>query len=177
MARKSDVFGISKFEIGAPGDGVMGSTLTEFSDIKEGSATLTLPQSDTVKIFSETARKTPYRVITSGATEGPKLQLEMLGIDLADWNGFFGGSYDVSTKKWTFPTSVTDIYKSVRLTTKATDAAGTVLVFEMPYALLTGGIDNTLTFNDLTPIKVTLEAMLPVAADGTEGDVLTVQQV
>jgi len=175
MGKSSDIFGISKLEIGAPGDGIMGTALTEFNDIKEGSATLTLPIEDTVKIFSETDRKVPYRVINAGSPDGPKLALELLGIDMDKWVEFLGGTY--AAGKWTFPSTSQDLYKSVRLTTKPTDAAGTVLVIEMPYALLTAGIDAPLTFNDLAPITMTIEAMTPVSALGVVGDVLTIEQV
>jgi len=175
MARKSDIFGISKLEIGAPGDGIMGIILVEFNDIKEGSATLMLPQSETTKIFSETDRKVPYRVIDAGASEGPKLSLELLGVDMSKWPDLLGGTY--ASGKWTAATTSADNYKSLRITTKPTDVLGTVLKIEMPYALITSGIDAVLTFNDLTPIKVTAEAMIPVSTSGVEGDALTIEQV
>ncbi len=175
MSKSSDIFGIGKLEIGDPGDGVMGTTLVEFNDIKEGSATLTLPKSETTKIFSETQRKAPYRVVSSGASDGPKLALEMLGLDMDKWIEFLGGTY--ATGKWTAPKTDVDIYKSIKLTTKPTDDEGTVLVIEMPYALLTAGIDNPLTFNDLTAIQVTMEAQIPVSAAGVEGDILTIEEV
>lgn len=175
MAKSSDIFGISKLEIGDPGDGIMGATLVEYNDIKEATAVLKLPKKETVKIFSETRRGVPYRVISSGVTDGPMFDLEFLGLDLADWNKFLGGTF--ATGKWTFPKDDADIYKSVRITTKATDAAGTVLVFEIPYGLITSGIDSNLTYNDLTPIQVSIEAMVPVSALDVEGDVLTVEEV
>lgn len=175
MGKSSDVFGISKLEIGAPGDGIMGATLVEFNDIKEGTAKLTLPKQDTSKIFSETRRNVPYRVITAGASEGPKISLEMLGIDLDAWVDFLGGTY--ATGKWTFPPASPELYKSVRLTTNPTDESGTVLVIEMPYALLTAGIDGPITFNDITAIQMTIEAMMPVSSGGVEGDVMTVEEV
>ena len=175
MSNSSDVFGISKLEIGDPGDGIMGASLTEYNDLKEGQATLMLPKEDTVKIFSETRRGVPYRVISAGNAEGPKIECEFLGILLDDWLKFLGGTF--STGKWTYPPNKVDIYKSVRLTTKPTDAAGTVLVIEMPYALLTAGIDGPITFNDLTAIQCTMEAMMPVSALDVEGDVMTIEEV
>ena len=175
MSKSTDIFGISKLEIGAPGDGIMGAVLVEFNDLKEGAATLILPKEETTKIFSETRRGVPYRVISNGVADGPKIECELLGLDGDKWVDFFGGTY--AAGKWTYPPSKADLYKSVRLTTKPTDAAGTVMVIEMPYALLTAGIDGALTFNDLTAIQVTMEAMMPVSALDVEGDVMTVEEV
>ena len=175
MPKSSDIFGISKLEIGDPGDGIMGAALEEFNDLKEGQATLILPKEETIKIFSETRRGVPYRVISAGNADGPMIACEFLGILLADWLKFLGGTF--STGKWTYPPSKGDLYKSVRLTTKPTDATGTILVFELPYALLTAGIDGPITFNDLTAIQCTMEAMMPVSAIDVEGDVMTVEEV
>lgn len=175
MGKSSDVFGISKIEIGDPGDGIPGVVLVEYNDIKEASATLKIPQSETVKIFSETRRGVPYRVLNAGSPDGPMFELEFLGLDIADWPLFLGGAE--AAGKWTSPLTDVDIYKTVVLTTKPTDDAGTVLVFTMAYALLTSGFDGAITFNDLTPIKVKIEAMVPVSAIDVEGDALTVEEI
>jgi hypothetical protein len=175
MSKSSDIFGVSKFEVGACGDGVMGTTLVEFNDIAEGTATLNLPKNETIKLFSETNRKTPYRIIEGGVTEGPKLELELLGVDMDKWATFLGGTY--ASGKWTYPNTSTSIYKSVRLTTKETNDAGTVLQIDMPYALITSGIEGALTFNNLATIKVTIEAMVPWSAAGVEGTALTIEEV
>lgn len=175
MSKSSDIFGIAKFEYGAPGDGIMGATLVEYNDIKEATGVLKLPKKETVKIYSETRRGVPYKVISGGVTEGPMLNLEFLGLTLEDWNLFLGGTY--AAGKWTFPKDDVDLFKSIRITTRPTDDAGTVLVFEIAYGLVTAGIDAAMTFNDLTPIQVTIEAMVPVSALDVEGDVLTVEEV
>jgi hypothetical protein len=170
MSKSSDIFGISKFEVGTPGDGIMGTTLVEFSDIAEGTCTITLPKSETTKIFSEVERKIPYRVIDGGVSEGPKLELELLGVDMDKWETFLGGTY--TTDKWVYPNTSVSIYKSVKLTTKETDGNGKKLTFNMPYALITSGVEGALTFNNLATIKVTIEAQIPFSAIGVEGDAL-----
>lgn len=175
MSKSSDIFGISKFEVGAPGNGIMGTTLTEYNDIAEGTATLTLPKADTVKIFSETNRKVPYRVIDGGTSEGPKLELELLGVNMADWVNFIGGT--VENGVWKYPKTSVSIYKSIRLTTKETDDAGSKLQINMPYALITGGISGALTFKNLATIKLTIEAMSPYTTGGVEGDALFIEEV
>ena len=177
MANSSDIFGISKLEIGAPGDGVMGGSLVEYSGIREGSATLTLPVSDTIKIFSEQRRGAPYRVINAGSADAPMFELKLLGVDLDQWTDLLGGTYTAGTKKWAAPTSIESKYVSLRITTKETDDDGTYIIFEIPYALLTGGIAGTLTFNDLTDIDLKAEAMIPVSSLAVEGDPFTVQLV
>jgi hypothetical protein len=175
MSKSSDIFGVSKFEVGEPGNGIMGTTLVEFSDIAEGTATLSLPKTETIKIFSEVDRKIPYRVIDGGATEGPKIELELLGVDMDKWATFLGGTY--TTDHWVFPSTSVSIYKSVKLTTKETDAAGKKLTLNMPYALITAGIEGALTFNNLATIKVTLEAQLPVSTIGVEGDAFYINRI
>lgn len=175
MSKSSDLFGVSKFEVGTCGDGIMGTTLVEFSDVAEGTATLSLPKTDTIKIFSEVDRKVPYRVIDGGAAEGPKIELELLGVDMDKWTTFLGGTY--STDQWIFPNNSASIYKSVKLTTKETDDTGKKLELCMPYALITAGIEGALTFNNLATIKVTIEALLPVSDLGVEGNAFYINRV
>jgi len=175
MSKSSDIFGISSFQVGAAGDGVMGTSLTEYNDIAEGTAQLSIPKNETIKIFSETNRKTPYRVIDGGATEGPKIDLEILGVDITAWTEFLGGTY--ADGKWSFPNESVSIYRSVKLVTKETDDLGSKLEICMPYALITGGIEGAITFNNLATIKLSIEAMIPYSEALVEGEALYIELV
>jgi hypothetical protein len=177
MSKKSDLFGVSKFEMGDPGDGIMGTSLTEFNDIMEGTVTIALPKAETVKIFSETNRVVPYRVISAGSKDAPKVELKLLGVDLDKWSKFLGGTYTALTKTWAIPSTSNDLYQSIRITTKETDAAGSKLAIEIPFGLLTAGIEGNLTYNNLANIAVTIEAMTPVSELGVEGNALIVKEV
>ena len=175
MAKKNDIFGIKDFKMGDPGDGIAGTTLVSFPDIKEASATLQIPIGDSVRFFSETNRGAAYRVINTGSTEGIMIKLQFLGLSLEDYPKFFGGTYLAGV--YTPPTASPDIYQTIELSTKVTNAAGNFMKMVIPYAHIKGGINSALTFNDLTPIDVEVEALIPVSALGVEGAAFTLEEV
>ena len=172
---KHDLYGVSKIEIGAPGDGVMGTIFDEYLDIVKDSVSLVMPEPDTVEIYSETEQTSPYKIIPK-QSEGAKLEFALYGVDMSKFPDFLGGTWDDVNKKWIAPRTLTVIYKSVRITTSETDAEGNKLAVEMPYASIVAGIDGKLSSENLASLKVTCKAQVPIAADGTKGDPLVIAE-
>jgi hypothetical protein len=173
---QSDLYGVSKFEVGTPGDGVMGTTLTEYAGIEKGSVVITMPEPEVVEIFTELEQVVPYRSIPQQSA-GVKMEVKLYGVPVANYVDFFGGTYTSGTKTWDAPQSLTSIYKSVRVTTKETNADGDYLKIEMPNALVTAGIEGSLTSDSMATVKLTFTAQIPISALGVRGNPLSLIQV
>lgn len=172
MGKKYDFYGVSKIQIGDPGDGVMGGTLVDFTDIAENTVAVNITKQEIEKMFTETDRNTPYRSFTGG--EGSyNAVFGLLGVTLEQLVDFLGGTHTAAgvgvDEKWVAPTTTPEIYKSIAIWTRET-ASGQNMVFFFPYAKLTAGTEGNLTFNNVANLAVEIEANLPVSAAGVEGD-------
>lgn len=168
MGKATDLYGVASIEVGEPGDGVMGASLTSFTDIKEGSVSINIEKPSTEKVYTETNRKTPYRTFCGGQSS-ITFDFGLFGLTLEQLVMFLGGSYDSTNEQWIAPSESQDIYKSVKITQRDTDTDKR-LVHYIPYGAITAGIEGNLTYNSLANLSITVEANLPVADDGTEGN-------
>lgn len=164
MGKEQNILGISKFEMGVPGDGIMGASLTEFTHVEVNSMVFDGPQANTETIPSE--QDDSYITLNSDATPA-KLVVRLYGVDKADFPLLMGGTYTSGTKTWDAPKVVPDIWLSVRLTGK--EINGVKQVLEIPYGKIIAREQGNITKNGLPAIDVEITANTPVTALGVEG--------
>ncbi|SFS30796.1 hypothetical protein [Lutibacter maritimus] len=162
MGKTQNLLGVGKFEMGVPGDGIMGAALTEFSEVEVNSMVFDGPQANTETIPTE--QEDSYITLNSNATPA-KLVVRLYGVDKADFPMLMGGTYTAGTKTWDAPEVVPDIWLSVRLTGK--EISGVKQVLEIPYGKINAREQGNITKNGLPAIDVEIIANTPVAANGT----------
>jgi hypothetical protein len=172
MAKNDNVLGVAKIEIGAPGDGVMGTSLTEFNVVELNSTNFDGSEANEETITTE--QEDAY--LTLSAAANPNILtfrlFEVFGDALVL---LMGGTYTDGTKTWDAPESIADTYLSVRLTSKAIN--GFYMTIEFPYAKISARHQGTITKNNLLAIDVTATANTPVSAGGTKGAPYTIKKV
>jgi hypothetical protein len=152
---------VTKFEMGTPGDGVMGTSLTQFNGIRKGTMTLTIPTPEQTNI--ETEESEGAWLVIPGARL-MSFKLELVGVELADWNKFLGGTYDSPTKTLSFPTASSVIKQSVKITGQ--NENGVAQEIQVPLAQIMGAIDGALTKDDARGLVVTGNVLTPYTAAG-----------
>ena len=174
MAVNDNIRGVARIQIGPPGDGVVGTTLTEFSGrvVVLNSATFTGAEANQETIATEGADA--YLSLNTGATPA-SLNFKLLEVTGDAAVMLMGGSYDSTSKTWKAPNSLPDKYLSVVLTSEAID--GKKATITIPYAKVVARHDGSITKNDLLSVDVIATANTPVAADGTENAPFEIQIV
>ena len=162
MAKNDNLIGVFKIEIGAPGDGVMGGSLTTYTQVELNSLQMTGAESNETTIPTET--EDAYLTLSEAATAGQVTfrLYEAWGDDLAL---LMGGSYDSMAAKYSAPVSLPENYYSVRITTQAID--GKYMRLEMPYCKVSSRHNGNLSKGTILACEVTCTINTPV----TSGDV------
>lgn len=160
MAKEDNIRGVEKIEIGLPGDGVVGTSLTEFKAVVLNS--LSLDGGDSNEETIATEQDDNYLTINTGATPATSTfkLLEVIGADAVM---LMGGNWDASSKTWSAPKTRPNKYLSVVIT----DIEGNKITF--PYAKVSAKFEGNITKGELLSVDVAITANTPVAADGTEG--------
>lgn len=156
---------VTKFEMGDPGDGIMGASLTQFNGIRKGTMSLSLPAPETTNIETEESEGA-FLVIAGSRVM--TFQLELVGVALADWVKFLGGTYDSPTKTFSMPTSSPIIKQSVKITGQ--NENGVAQEIQIPLAQITGALDGALTKDDARGLIVNGSILTPYT---TAGDIQT----
>lgn len=170
MARKDNLLGIEKFEMGPVGDGIMGAALTTFGDIEIGSPNIegqtatenTIPTEDNDAYITLNADVTPT-----------KFKIRLYGVAKSDYPMILGGTYAGS--KWSEPKIKPNIFLSTRITGTAID--GFKNVVEMAYAKVNAKIQGTITKDKLPAIDIEITANVPVSAAQVEGAAVTIEEI
>lgn len=152
---------VTKFEMGDPGDGVMGATLTQFNGIRKGTLTLTVPKPETTNVETEESEGA-FLVIAGSRVM--TFQLELVGVALAEWVKFLGGTYDSPTKTFSMPTASPVIKQSVKITGQ--NENGVAQEINFPLAQITGAIEGALTKDDARGLVVAGNILTPYTAAG-----------
>lgn len=170
MAKSDNVLGVDKIEIGTPGDGVMGSSLTEFPNVELNSLNFSGGEANEETISTEGADS--YLTLAASAT-APTMQFRLYEVFGADAVLLLGGAY--ASDQYDAPNTVPDKYLSIRVTSKPID--GFYFEIEFPYARIAARHDGNITKNALLAIQVNATANTPVSAAQVEGPVYSIRKV
>lgn len=164
MANKNNFLGVETFKLGAPGDGIMGATLTNFPDVEVGSVNIegTQQAQDTIPTESSDSY-----ITLNGDVTPATVTARLYGVTPAQMVILAGGEVDGTTGLWNAPATAASIYLSFEMKGKAIlDKRGVLL---MPYAKVNARIQGTITKNGLPAVDITLTANTPVSAALVEG--------
>lgn len=172
MAKNDNVLGVEKIEIGAPGDGVMGTSLTTFTAVELNSVSFAGAESNEDTIPTET--EDAY--LTIGTAANPtSMTFRLYEVFGADAVLLLGGTYDAMTSEYRAPKAVPDQYLSIRLTSNAID--GFKMEIEFPYARISARHEGSITKSGLLAVQVTATANTPVSSGQVEGPPYTIRKV
>lgn len=172
MAKNDNVLGVAKIEIGAPGDGIMGATLTSFTAVELNSLNLSGAEANEETLPTE--QEDAYLTLTAAAnpTTSTFRLFEVWG-DAAVL--LMGGTYTAGTDQYDAPEAIPDKYLSVRITSKTID--GAYMQIEFPYAKVSARHEGNITKNNLLAVAVTLTANTPVSAAQVKGAPYSIKKV
>lgn len=170
MAKNDNVLGVVKIGIGAPGDGVMGVTLTDFTDIELNSVNFSGAESNEETIPTEAEDS----YLTIGTAANPTvITFRLFGVSGANAVLLLGG--EVDGLEYKAPESVPDTYLSVRLTSRTIN--GFYHEIDLPYARISARHEGSITKSGLLAIEVTATANTPLSAGGTKGSPYVIRKV
>lgn len=172
MAKNDNVLGVESIELGTPGDGVMGGTLTAFTEVELNSVNFTGASSSDETISTE--QEDAYLTIGTSA-EASVLTFRLYGVSNESAVLLMGGTFDSPTDEYRAPESVADTYLSVRLTSKTIN--GAKMEIDFPYAKISARHDGTITKSGLLAIDVTATANTPVSAAQVKGAPYVIRKV
>lgn len=164
MAANTNFLGVALFGLGAPGDGIMGTTLTNFPDVEVGSVNIEGSQANQETIPTEA--NDAYITLNNDATP-TSVTARLYGVTPAQMVLIAGGAIDGTDGLWNAPGTVPEIYLSFRMEGKAN--GGKKGILEMAYAKVVARVQGTITKNGLPAVDVTLTANTPVSALSVEG--------
>ena len=169
MAKENNILGVSYFGLGAPGDGVMGTTLTEFKDIEVNSVTFEGSQANETTIPTEADDS---YITLSDAPTPHSLTVRLYGVTAEQRVLLMGGSVDATAGgedegKWLAPGTVPNIYLSMKIAGKEVNGKRTVMKF--PYAKVSARDQGNITKNGLPAVEVTITANTPESQAGIKG--------
>ena len=169
MAKENNILGVEKLLLGAPGDGVMGASLTEFNDIEVGSITFEGSQANETTIPTEA--NDAY--ITVDDTADPTtLTVRLFGVTPEQRVMLMGGRVGVledgeDEGNYLAPSAKTNIYLSAKL--EAKEVNGKKGIIKIPYGKIAAREQGTITKNGLPAVDVTITANTPESSGGVEG--------
>lgn len=170
MASDKNILGIEKFELGAPGDGIMGASLSEFTDIEVNSIVIEGEQANEETIPTEA--NDSYITLNADVTPA-KLTIRLYGVALSDYPLLMGGTFSVD--KWDAPKVKPNIFLSCRLT--SSPIGSNKRTIEMAYAKINARLQGNITKNGLPAIDIEITANTPISAAQVEGAPYTIQDV
>lgn len=172
MAKNDNVLGVAKIEIGEPGDGIMGTSLTTFSVVELNSVNFGGAEANEETITTE--QEDAYLTIAAAANPST-LQFRLFEVFGDALALLLGGTYNGVNGEWLAPESVPDKYLSIRLTSKPIN--GFYMEIEMPYARISARHEGTITRNSLLAVDVVATANTPVSAAQVKGAPYTIRKV
>jgi hypothetical protein len=164
MAANNNFLGILAFALGAPGDGIMGTTLTNFPDVEVGSVNIEGSQANQETISTEGSDA--YITLNNDATP-TTVNARLYGVTPLQMVLLAGGSVDEGDGLWNAPRSVPEINLSFKMEGKPNNGRKGVL--EMAYAKITARVQGTVTKNGLPAVDLVITANTPVSAANVQG--------
>lgn len=170
MAKNDNVLGVDKIEIGAPGDGIMGTGLTAFTAVELNSLSFSGAEANEETIPTE--QEDAYLTLSAAAspTSTSFRLFEVFGDDAVL---LLGGSY--ATNQYDAPTAIPDKYLSIRITSKAVD--GFYFEIEFPFARVSARHEGSITKNALLAVEVNATANTPISGIGAVGSPYSIRKV
>lgn len=164
MSAPNNFLGVSYFGLGAPGDGIMGDTLTNFEDVEVGSVNIEGSQANAQTIPTENSDS---YISVNGEPTPNTVTARLFGVTPAQMVLLMGGAVNGTDGLWEAPASKPNIYLSFQM--KGKDNGGKVGVLEMAYAKIDARLQGTVTKNGLPAVDVTITANTPVSALAVAG--------
>lgn len=172
MAKENNVRGVEKLELGIPGDGVVGASLTSFTEISLDSVTVTGGKGSNEDI--STYQEDVYLSVTT-TTEARILEVTLYGVTGENLVLLMGGSWDATGKEWSAPANAPNIYLSAVLTSEETNGKKAVLTYA--YAKIDASFDGSIGKSQLLDVKVTITANTPISAAGVKGSPFKIKYI
>lgn len=162
MAKAKNLLGISYFGLGPVGDGVMGTAITEFKDIEDGSLSVqgSTSSEETISTESDFAYLT-----VNGKSEPHKITIRLYGISTDEMVMLMGGVSNGG--EWEAPIKTPNIYLSMLIV--GTEIDGVTRNLKIPYGKISASYNGNITKAGLPATEVTITANTPVSAAGVEG--------
>lgn len=170
MASDKNILGIETFKLGAPGDGVMGVTLTEFTDIEVNSMVFDGEQANQETIPTEA--NDSYLTLNADVTPA-KVTIRLFGVDIADYPLLMGGTF--TTDHWDSPKVKPNIFLSCEIVATPIDTNQRMI--EIPYGKVNARLQGNITKNGLPAIDIEITANTPISAAQVEGPPYTITDI
>lgn len=170
--QEDNILGVEQIEIGLPGDGVAGVSLTVFKDVVLNSLNLSTAKVKTKDIPSE--GKDIYLTVTEGS-DPTKTGFKLLGVPGESAVMLIGGAWDAPTKKFSGPKEAVGKYLTVVITSKPVKGQKAKITF--PYMHCVSNWDGGISKGDLLPISIEGIANIPTTALGVENDPYEIQWI
>ena len=164
MSKENNFLGVETFKLGTPGDGIMGTSLTNYPDVEVGSVNVEGAQQNEETISTET--NDSYLTVNGESTPA-SVTARLFGVTPAQLVVLAGGEVDANSGLWNAPKSSPNLYLSFEMKGKAVNGKKGVLL--MPYAKVNARVQGTITKNGLPAVDVTLTANTPVSSSNVEG--------
>tara|TARA_B110001452_G_scaffold28410_1_gene22311 strand:- start:1386 stop:1895 length:510 start_codon:yes stop_codon:yes gene_type:complete len=159
MAKENNIRGVEKIEIGLPGNGVVGSSLTEFKAVVLNSLSLTGSEANEETIKTE--QDDSYLSINTDSTPATST-FKLYEISGESAVMLMGGTWTPAAKTWKAPKVAPNIYLSVVIT----DIAKNKITF--PYAKISAKFEGNITKGELLSVDMTITANTPITSNGLE---------
>lgn len=169
MAKSSNILGVGYLGLGTPGDGVMGTALTEYKDIEVSSVNIEGSQANETTIPTEA--DDAYITLTDAPTP-TTVTFRLYGVTPAQRVELMGGAVNAEVGgadegKWEAPGTIPNIYLSLKLEGKPIN--GEKAVLKIPYGKVSARDQGTITKNGLPAVEVTVTANTPESSAGVKG--------
>ncbi len=163
---KFELSGVVSFKMGDVGAaGIPGTSLTQYTGVKEGTMTFDIAAPTTNDINIEET-DFPYATQLSGAAKS--FTFELLGLKLSDLDKFIGGTFTAGvggTKdKWEAPSAIPNILQTVEVISK--DSLGNATTYTYTQCRVSGFQSQTNTKTDLIGLQLTFNITQPVDGSG-----------
>jgi len=177
---KFELTGVESFSMGDVGTGgTMGSTLTQYVGVKEGTMTFDIaaPAANDINIEESDF---PYATLLSGSPKS--FTFELLGLVLSDLESFLGGTFTAGSggtkDMWEAPTTIPTWEQSVEIVSK--DSLGNSTVYNFVRCRINASLSQTVTKTDMIGLQVTCLILQPLDGSGdptvpwfVEGETIT----
>lgn len=163
---KFELTGVKTFQMGDVGAaGTMGSSLTEYTGVKEGTMTFDLATPTTNDINIEET-DFPYAQQLTGSAKN--FTFELLNLTLSKLPNFLGGTFTAGTggtkDTYEFPSAIPNILQSVEIV--STDSEGQDTVYNFVKCRVSGFMSQTNTKTDMIGLQVNFAVLQPVDGSG-----------
>ena len=168
MSKQNNILGVESIEIGDPGDGVMGTTLTPFTEIEVGSTGL---EGSTASETTLSTENSDSYITLDGDTTPTTLSFRLYGLTAEERVMLMGGEVGADATpdagNWLAPNTKPTIFQSVKLNGKTID--GKRGVIKVPFGKISARDQGTITKNGLPAVAVTVTVNTPQSAAGVKG--------